>query len=117
MVAFKNIIQNSTEMFISLVNTNWTLFSTKYFGIHRCKSSDPCLLSRTHYILGSGYYKLVAQLVKNPPAVWEIRILSLGLEDTLEKGMAPHSSILAWRILMDKGAWRATVHGVTKSQT
>ena len=42
---------------------------------------------------------------------------SLGWEDALEKGMATHSSILAWRIPMDRGAWRATVHGVAKSQT
>ena len=35
----------------------------------------------------------------------------------LEKGMATHSNILAWRIQMDRGAWRATVHGVTKSDT
>ena len=44
----------------------------------------------------------------------------LGQEDLLEKGMATHSSILAWRILpwrMDKGAWWATVQGVTKSWT
>ena len=38
-------------------------------------------------------------------------------EDPLEEGTAAHSSILAWRIPMDKGAWWATVHGVTKSQT
>ena len=42
---------------------------------------------------------------------------SLGGEDPLEKKMASHSSILAWRIPMDRGAWRATVHGVAKSQT
>ena len=42
---------------------------------------------------------------------------SLGQEDTLEKGMAILSSILAWRIPMDRGAWWATVHGVAKSQT
>ena len=41
----------------------------------------------------------------------------LGLEDPLEEGMATHPSILAWRITMDRGAWWATVHGVTKSQT
>ena len=40
-----------------------------------------------------------------------------GQEDPLEKEMATHSSILAWRIPMDGGAWWATVHGVTKSQT
>ena len=41
----------------------------------------------------------------------------LGWEDPLEEGMAIHSSILAWRIPMDRGAWWATVHGVTKRQT
>ena len=41
---------------------------------------------------------------------------SLGLEDPLEEGMATHSSILAWRILMDREAWWAIVHGATKSQ-
>ena len=41
---------------------------------------------------------LVAQTVKNLPAIWEIRVQSLGQEDPLEKGMATHSSILAWRI-------------------
>ena len=41
---------------------------------------------------------LVAQLVKNLPAIWETWVLSLGWEDPLEKGTATHSSILAWRI-------------------
>ena len=41
----------------------------------------------------------------------------LGGEDPLEEGKATHSSILAWRIPMDRGAWRATAHGVSKSQT
>ena len=41
---------------------------------------------------------LVAQLVKNPPAVWKIWVQSLAWEDALEKGKATHSSILAWRI-------------------
>ena len=43
-------------------------------------------------------YSLVAQMVKNPPAMQETRVQSLGWEDPLEKGMATHSSILAWRI-------------------
>ena len=59
----------------------------------------------------------VAQTVKNPPAMWKTRVRSLGQEDPLKKGMATHSSILAWRIPMDRGAWWATVHGVSKSQT
>ena len=40
----------------------------------------------------------VAQLVKNPPAIWETWVLSLGWEDPLEKGKATHPNILAWRI-------------------
>ena len=58
----------------------------------------------------------VAQIVKNQPAVWETWVWSLDWEDLLEEGIATHSSILAWRIPLDRGAWRATVHGVTKSQ-
>ena len=47
----------------------------------------------------------------------ETRVQFLGWEDPLAKGLATHSSILPWRILWDRGVWRATVHGVTKSQT
>ena len=60
---------------------------------------------------------LVAQTVKNLPAMWETRDRSLGQEDPLEEGMATHSSILAWRIAMDRGAWQAIVHRVTNSWT
>ena len=64
---------------------------------------------------------LVAQSVKNLPAMretWrETWVRSLGQEDPLEEGMETHSSILAQRIPMDRGAWRATVHGVAKSLT
>ena len=68
------------------------------------------------YPLQYSLASLVAQMVKNPLAVRETWIQSLGWEDPLEEGMATHSSILAWRIPLDRGAWRATVHGVTKSQ-
>ena len=47
----------------------------------------------------------------------ETWVRSLGWEDPLEKGMATYSSILAWRIPMDRGAWQATVYGVSKSRT
>ena len=60
---------------------------------------------------------LVAQMVKTPPAMQETRVRSLGWEDPLEEGMAAHSSILAWRIPMERGVWWATVHEVAKSQT
>ena len=58
---------------------------------------------------------LVAQVIKNPPARQETWVQSLGWEDPLEEGMATHSSILAWRIPMNR-AWWAEVHGVAKSQ-
>ena len=56
---------------------------------------------------------LVAQMVKKLPAMQETWVQSLGWEDPLEECMATHSSILAWRIAKDRGAWQ----GVTKSQT
>ena len=52
----------------------------------------------TGYPLQHSWASLVAQLVKNPPAMWETWVLFLGWEDPLEKGKATHSSILAWRI-------------------
>ena len=55
-------------------------------------------------------------MVKNLPLMQEARVQSLGWEHPLEKEMATHSSILAWRISMDRGVWWATVHGVTESQ-
>ena len=61
-------------------------------------------------------YLWVAQMVKNLPAMQETWVQSLGWEDPLEEGMATHCCILAWRIPVDKGAWWATVHEVTKSQ-
>ena len=53
----------------------------------------------------------MSQLVKNPPALQETWVRSLGWEEPLEKGMATHFSILAWKIL------DCIVHGVAKSQT
>ena len=60
---------------------------------------------------------LVAQTVKSMPVMQEPWVPSLGQEDPLEKEMATRSNILAWKNPMDGGAWGATVHGVSKSQT
>ena len=54
---------------------------------------------------------------KESPAMWETWVQSLGWEDPQDEGMATHSSILAWKIPTDRGAWWATVHGVAKNQT
>ena len=59
----------------------------------------------------------MAQSVKNLPAMQETQVQSLGREVPLEKEITMHSSILAWKNPMDRGAWKATIHGVTKSQT
>ena len=59
----------------------------------------------------------MAQVVENLPTTQETWVLSLDWEDPPEEGIVTHSSILAWRISMDRGAQQATVHGVTKSQT
>ena len=71
-----------------------------------CNAGDPGSIpmsGRSHgeaigYPLQYSWASLVAQLVKNPPAMQETWVPSLGWEDPLEKGKATHSNILAWRI-------------------
>ena len=67
---------------------------------------------RRGYPLQYSWTSLVAQLVKNPPAMRETWVCSLGWEVPLEQGMATHSSILAWRI-----PWTIYIHGIAKSWT
>ena len=84
-----------------------------------CNAKDPGLIPGSRRSTGEGisyplqysWAFLVAQLVKNLPAMWETWVQSLGWEHPLEKVKATHSSILAWRI-----PW-TIVHGVEKSQT
>ena len=90
-----------------------------------CKAGDPSLTLGLERSPREGigcpfqysWASLVAQKVMNPPAMWETWVLSLVWEGHLEEGMANHSSILAWRIPMDRGAWWTIAHGVAKSQT
>ena len=90
-----------------------------------CKTGDPGSISGLGRSSGEGigyplqysWAFLVAQSVKNLPAMWETWVQSLGWEDPLEEGMATHSTILAWRNPMDRGAWQAVVHEVAKSWT
>ena len=87
-----------------------------------CNAGDPGSIpesgrsagERNGYPLQYSWASLVAQLEKNPPVLRETWVQSLGWEDPLEEGMATHSSILAWRISMDRVAWQATIHGVTR---
>ena len=64
------------------------------------------------YQLQYSWASLVAQLVKNPPAMPETWVLSLGWEDPLEKGKATHSSIVTWRI-----PWTTVYGGHKESDT
>ena len=76
-----------------------------------CNAGDPNSIPGLGRSPGEGisypfqysWASLVAQAVKNLPAVWETWVQSLGWEDPLEEGMETHSSILAWRIPMDRG--------------
>ena len=71
-----------------------------------CDAGNPGLIPESGRSTGEGigyplqccWASLVAQLVKNPPAMWETWVQSLGWKDPLQKGKATHSSILAWRI-------------------
>ena len=71
----------------------------------------------TCYPLQYSWAFLVRHTEKNPPAMQETWVQSLGGEDPLKEGMVTHSGIFACRIPMDRGAWRAIVHRVAKSRT
>ena len=83
-----------------------------------CGCSDVCILSFSNNLtflpVCTTWTSLVAQTVKNPPAMPEMQVWSLAREDPLEEEMATHSSILAWRVPMDRGAWQATVQSQTR---
>ena len=75
------------------------------------------MVTESRVVVSRHWASLVAQVVKNLPAMQETWVQSLGQEDPLEKGMTTHSSTLAWRIPMDRGACQATVDSVAKSWT
>ena len=89
-----------------------------------CNAEDPGLIPGSGSSSGEGigyplqysWASLVAQIVKNLLAIGQTWVQSLGWEDPLEEGKAIHSSILAWTIPIDRGAWQTIQFmGVTKS--
>ena len=78
-----------------------------------CNAGDPSSIPGLERSPGEGiryplqysWASLVAQTVRNLPTMQETWVQSQGWEDPLEEGMATYSSILAWRIRMDRGAW------------
>ena len=75
------------------------------------------LVSSNHYMLFLNIYMGFPGVSDSKDAMCQIWVWTLVWEDPLEEGTTTHSTILAWGILMDRGAWWATVHGVPKSQT
>ena len=106
----KSLCLHPDRWFMSAFVETWTLLATQQAFV-KCN----CLEVKTttiRQLLPQIWASLVAETVKNPPAMWETWVQSLDGEDPLEEGKASHSSILAWRIPMDRGAWQAIVHGV-----
>ena len=98
-------IAESRTQFSNWVSTRWGEKVNLLWDTHR-RPLTP--LHKDYFFSFMIKVSLVAQLVKDPPAMQETWVQSLGWEDFLEKEMAAHSSILAWRI-----PW--TIHGVTKT--
>ena len=90
------------------------------------RKSFKCIINESFYSfiqLKQGVWSIYVQCVigfplvwtlKNLPAMLETQFLSLCWEDSLEKGMATHSSILPWRIPMDRVSWQDAVHGIVE---
>ena len=86
-----------------------------------CNAGDPDSIPGSGRSPGEGigcplqysWASLVAQTVKNPTTMQETWVQSLGWKDALEEDMATYSSFLAWRIPIDRSAWRASVNGLT----
>ena len=100
----KTHLMNSGTLLILYASTEKT-YSLHF--VKRCGKSWASL----------SWTSLAAQMVKSPPAMQETQVRSLGQQDPLEKGMATHFSILAWRIPWTEEPGRAVVHGVAKSRT
>ena len=94
---------------ITSVDQGSKILLTQCFPNVECLRTCSIIFEIYHYLLGAS---LVAQLVKNPPAMWETWVWSLGWEDPLKKGMATHSSVLAWRI-----PWTYSLWGCKESDT
>ena len=71
---------------------------------------------QNHHIIQLITSRYISRTVKNLPAMRKTWVRTLGWEDPLEEGMATNTSILAWRIPMDRGAWWVMVYRVSKSQ-
>jgi len=103
---FKPHAQQSLNRIKLISGVKWGFPDSSVGKESACNAGDPSSIPGSGRSAGEGigyplqysWASLVAQLVKNPPAMQEMWVQSLGWEDTLEKGKATHSSILPWRI-------------------
>ena len=121
-IAFANnaaffFFENNYYFHKNILKIDFNIISFSYIDA-KCnwQQRTSVFLGNCSYII-EYWFSLVAQTVKNPLTTWETWAWSLAWEDPLDEGMATHSSILAWRIPMDRGIWWATVHGVAQSLT
>ena len=101
------------ERFLFFLIVNWYWILSSLFCIYWVEYMT-FILKFVNMIYHIDWASLVTQWVKNLPVMQEIWVWFLGQEDPLEKEMAAHSSILAWRIPVDRRTWLATIHGVTR---
>ena len=105
------------RQFVSIGHYLIKMYGILFHGINNFPGSRRSAGEGIGYPLQYSWASPVAQLAKNSPAMQETWVQSLGWEDPMKKEMTTHSSILAWKTPMDRGAWQATVHGAAKCQT
>ena len=116
---YVKIYQTCTFGVFALLHILWGFSGSSAGKESVCNVEDPNLIPGLGrppgkwigYPLQCSWASLVAQMVKNSPAMQETWVWSLGWEDPLEEGMATHSSILALENLMDRGVCQAITHG------
>ena len=99
------------------INPLWECGTTKG---HQVKSQEVYIRCKLQLITMYIHWFIncdILIILKYPPAMQETWVRYQGWKDSLEEGMATHSSILAWRTPMDRGSWQATVQGVAESRT
>ena len=125
------VVDMISDVFLSSLRT-WIGFPCSSAGKESaCNAGDPSWIpgsgrsprERIGYPLQFSWASLVAETTKNPPAMWVTWVQSLGREDPLEKGMATHSSILAWRIpwreesgRLESMGWQRVRHNLVTEQ-
>ena len=112
-----NLIQYSflhSEVSFTIFLYRWNIWDSKRLS-KLLKVTNQKILKPEFYLSPIPKSALLVKVITGIAGMEKTWVWSLGREDSLEKEMANHSSILAWRIPMDRGSWWAAVHGVAKS--